>query len=363
MNGSEPPPADAVAPALGAAEALADWLGLSHIQRRALAALCAEIDGASALVEGGVVQLSSGFRQLVTTARTQSEHLDNVSKLVSKVEVDGEHIEIRELTGELERSLIEIVDQIVDLSKRAMEMVYALDDVIVDLGAVEGSIDGIERINGQTNLLALNATIEAKRAGEHGRAFSVVAGEVKALSATTRKLAVDIRGQVASVSRGLRAGHANLQEVATIDLSGHIMLKARLDRMLAGLVAQTDAYAKVMEEASDSSRDMSKTINTLTVGLQFQDRFKQRLQNVNAALQTFSEAAHELEARSAALAPGGGAVDETRQNALIAEALRRMHMDDVRRRFVAHVAGADADSGGVGASDDAKAGDDDIELF
>ena len=337
-----------------AADALADWLGLSQLQRRALDALCAEIDGASDLVEGGVVTLSNGFRQLVATANDQSERMDHVIELVKSVEVDDERFEISELTGELETSLVEIVDQIVDLSKRAMEMVYALDDVINNLDAVDACIDGIEKINGQTNLLALNATIEAKRAGEHGRAFSVVAGEVKALSSTTKQLAVDIRREVGRVSDGVRRGHSNLRDVATMDLSGHILLKERLDKMLEALVNQNSAFAAVVHEASSSSRGMTDAINALVVGMQFQDRYKQRLQNVVAALQTFSEAFHELERKTgaAAIVPPRSADDE---QALIDRALDRMHMDDVRRRFVTHIAG--------GEVDDKADGDGDIELF
>jgi len=335
------------------AEALADWLALSDVQRRALAALCEEIDGASSLVETGVVQLSDGFRALAGAARDQTERMDTVLNIAQTVSLDGETVPLETLTQELENSLIEIVDQIVGLAKRSMDMVYALDDVIRDLDAVESSIDGIERINGQTNLLALNATIEAHRAGEHGRAFSIVAGEVKALSNTTRALSTDIREQVGKVAEGVRWGHANLREVATMDLSSHILLKHRLDDLLDALMKQNESFSEVVREAGQTSRGISDSIAALTVGIQFQDRFAQRLQNVNAALQTVAEANAQLEERTRSAAP---AIRPRENNGeLIDAALDKMHMDDVRRRSVASVTGA--------ASPSAASDGDDIELF
>lgn len=58
-----------------------------------------------------------------------------------------------------------------------------LQRVVGQLDDIVSSIDAIAK---QTHMLALNATIEAARAGDAGRAFAVVAGEVKKLATDTQ---------------------------------------------------------------------------------------------------------------------------------------------------------------------------------
>ncbi|WP_235531758.1 methyl-accepting chemotaxis protein [Sphingomonas sp. Leaf67] len=101
---------------------------------------------------------------------------------------------------------------------RSVQTVAMLEEQAVQ---IEGFLADIRSIASKTNLLALNATIEAARAGEAGRGFAVVAGEVKALSADTRRasdrisvLIGGIRGGIADTGDKLRSVHQSIEEVA-----------------------------------------------------------------------------------------------------------------------------------------------------
>ncbi len=71
-------------------------------------------------------------------------------------------------------------------------------ETVAMMTEIAGKIHIIEQIANQTRLLSLNATIEASRAKEYGKAFSVVATEVRKLSGITQKAAEEISALASS---------------------------------------------------------------------------------------------------------------------------------------------------------------------
>lgn len=129
------------------------------------------------------------------TLAVDSAQKVNQETMTGQVLVDSQVSEMRNLGGEMEKS----VSVINTLAQNSQE-----------IGRV---IDVIKSIAEQTNLLALNAAIEAARAGEQGRGFAVVADEVRTLAKRTHQSTTEIEQMIGSLQQGVGAA------VKTMDVS------------------------------------------------------------------------------------------------------------------------------------------------
>ena len=96
----------------------------------------------------------------------------------------GAMTEIRTVAGE-------IVDKMRELSERARQL--------------GGITDAVKGIADQSNMLAVNAAIEAVRSGEHGKAFGVVAREIRSLADQSIQSTNQARQILQEVDNSVRA--------------------------------------------------------------------------------------------------------------------------------------------------------------
>jgi methyl-accepting chemotaxis protein len=314
------------------------WLELSELERRAFAAMARELTATSSVIESSAIDLSHRFQVLAENARAQVARVEAVTATARSINVDGRAIPLSEATHFIEDVLVKVINTVLAVSKNAMRMVYSLDDVTVDVEGAGTCVAELQAINRQTRFLALNAAIEATRAGKNGAAFEVIAREIRVLSNQTEKSVGTVSGRIASVSTSLRRSQEVLREIATVDMSEHIIAKERLDGLLTGIMAQNADFTTILSETADASTALSATIAPLVMGLQFQDRTSQYLAHVIEALGTLGEAGDALRQATHGAIPGTfieGEVDHTWLERLV----DKQTLGEVRKRFLRHLVG------------------------
>lgn len=106
----------------------------------------------------------------------------------------------------------------------------------------DGILDFVKDISTQTNLLGLNAAIEAARAGEAGRGFTVVAGEIRKMSASTN----DSIGQIDTVLKSINASITAIN--SRITESNHIFTEeTREFKTIVNSISELNTTAKKLE--------------------------------------------------------------------------------------------------------------------
>ena len=101
---------------------------------------------------------------------------------------DGVYEAVKRMGGLIDKLIASINDH-AGASTAIGDQIIALVQEIETAGDISRSIS---EIASETNLLALNATIEANAAGERGKGFAVIAGEVKELAKETANATQEI---------------------------------------------------------------------------------------------------------------------------------------------------------------------------
>ena len=172
-----------------------------------------------------------------------------------------------------------------DLTDREIK---ALVNSASQIGAV---IEFIQNIASQTNLLALNATIEAARSGTAGRAFAVVATEIKSLAIQTANATQDIVSQIKSLQESTTSAANSIRRIH----DRMQVINEYTAEFASSIEEQNTVTAEISSNvtaASGRTLDVSQMLTDLANDASETESSAQKIQGVSSAI---DHALHQLQ--------------------------------------------------------------------
>ncbi len=159
-------------------------------------------------IKSGIETVSGSAQQLAQTSETMSDVSYNTSEKANSAASESDQAttylqSIVTSVDEMANSAKNISNQILhsgDIVKTTVEKIHKAEEISSHLTEANQKISKvveiIHSIASQIDLLAINAAVEAAHAGESGKGFSVVAGEVKSLAKQTSQATEEISHQI-----------------------------------------------------------------------------------------------------------------------------------------------------------------------
>jgi methyl-accepting chemotaxis protein len=202
-------------------------------------------------------EITTTINELLATSRQIAESAQRVAEIAGETSAatqTGDHTvqKTSESVGGIKRQVDLIVNHMLDLGKKSQQ--------------IGGILEIINELAEQTNILAINATIEAAEAGDSGKRFGVVAGEIRKLADRVGGSVKEIRGLVDEIRTAV-----NTTVMATEGGSKAVDSGARQFgevtssfKHIAGLISTTTEAAKEIEL---STKQQSTAVEQVTIAI------------------------------------------------------------------------------------------------
>ena len=172
-------------------------------------------------VHEAVDQIAQGSDDMTKSIQKQTEMTEMIRTFIA--EASEEFMDVKSISenskGYLKQGS-DMMNQVSGKTVRAGEQNTYTYTIMKELSEkskeVYGITELITNISNQTNLLSLNAAIESARAGEAGRGFSVVAEEIRKLSAQTHEFTANISSIILDLGKKVNEAEQAVNELNEI---------------------------------------------------------------------------------------------------------------------------------------------------
>lgn len=227
-------------------------------------------------VAGSSHEVVEGIETLVTVTNDSGTRHEQLRQSVALVKRNAEasHELSDDTSQEAARGLEavnETIASMAEISESFRELETSVSTLAENSASIDEIVQVIQDVADRTGLLSLNASIIAAQAGEHGKAFSVVADEVSNLAKSTHRST----GQIAQLIRAVQAGTSAAVAAA----------EAGASKVERG-VQRSNVAGEVLRRISDKSRNSAARVHEI---LEASSQQIGDLQQVDQAMKAVTE--------------------------------------------------------------------------
>ncbi|MBC7202007.1 MAG: PAS domain-containing protein, partial [Pusillimonas sp.] len=240
------------------------------IMRKSLISIANDIQGGITATGHTAQVLFSNNAHLAARTEDQAASLQETAAAMEEITVtvkqntDNAHLANR------------LADESMAIAQRGgevvSEVVQTMNGISESSSKISDIVTLIEGIAFQTNILALNAAVESARAGEAGKSFAVVAGEVRNLALKSSQAAKEVKGLIDNSNARITAGSQQA---------------ARAGNTMQEIVESVRRVTDIMNEITTASVEQSTGLSEINLAIGQMDGVTQQNANlVNDLSQT-----------------------------------------------------------------------------